>query len=144
MNTPATTNHPRKIDGSVGGAADVDAVAIRERYGRPELVSKRVAEAPLAELRAAIAGGELQPGERLPPARQLADRLDVNVHTVLRATQTLRDEGLLGIRRGRGTAVTGVAPRLAAFGELAERLVNEARRGGLDDREIVRLVEARL
>ncbi len=95
-------------------------------------------------LRAAIASGELQPGERLPPARQLAHGLDVNVHTLLRATQTLRDEGLLEIRRGRGTAVTGVAPKLAAFGDLAQRLVNEARRGGLDDREIVRLVEARL
>ncbi len=95
-------------------------------------------------LRAAIAGGELSPGERLPPARQLAQGLDVNVHTLLRAMQALRDEGLLEMRRGRGTAVTGAAPKLASFTELAQKLVDEARRGGLDDKEILKLVEAQL
>ena len=96
------------------------------------------------QVRKAIADGELRPGEKLPSARGLAESLGVNVHTLLRAFQTLRDEGLLDIRRGRGTVVTGTAPTFAKFAGLARKLVEEARRAGLADGEIVQLVEAQL
>ena len=96
------------------------------------------------QLRQIIACGDLQPGEKLPAARELAQGLGVNVHTLLRAFQTLRAEGLLEVRRGRGTLVTGTAPRLAEFASLARRLVAEARRAGLADRDIRQLLEAQL
>jgi GntR family transcriptional regulator len=48
-----------------------------------------------AALRRAITEGEAGPGDRLPPARDLAAVLGVNANTVLRALRTLRDEGLL-------------------------------------------------
>jgi DNA-binding transcriptional regulator YhcF (GntR family) len=57
------------------------------------------------EIRRAIAEGEAKPGERLPPARDLAAELGVNTNTVLRALRQLRDEGLLEFRRGRGISV---------------------------------------
>ena len=47
------------------------------------------------EIRRAIADGEAKPGERLPPAKDLAAVLDVNTNTVLRSLRLLRDEGLL-------------------------------------------------
>ena len=96
------------------------------------------------QLRKAIAEGDLQPGEKLPPARELAESLGVNVHTLLRSFQTLRDEGLLEVRRGRGTLVTGAAPKFAKFSGIARKLVAEARRAGLADKEILQIVEAQL
>ena len=45
------------------------------------------------EIRRAIAEGEAKPGERLPPAKDLAAVLGVNTNTVLRALRQLRDEG---------------------------------------------------
>jgi DNA-binding transcriptional regulator YhcF (GntR family) len=58
-----------------------------------------------AEIRRAIADGEAKPGERLPPARDLAAVLGVNTNTVLRSLRLLRDEGLLEFRGGRGIHV---------------------------------------
>ena len=59
------------------------------------------------EIRRAIADGEAKPGERLPPAKDLAAVLGVNTNTVLRSLRVLRDEGLLEFRRGRGISVAG-------------------------------------
>lgn len=96
------------------------------------------------QLRRQIADGTLAPATRLAPARELADSLGVNVHTLLRAYKTLRDEGLLEVRRGRGTIVTGRAPRQAQFVARARDLVAEARQAGLSDQEIRRTLEAQL
>lgn len=96
------------------------------------------------QLRKAIAEGDLQPGEKLPAARGLAESLGVNVHTLLRAFQTMREEGLLEVRRGRGTLVTGAAPKFAKYSGLARKLVAEARHAGLADQEILQLVKAQL
>lgn len=57
------------------------------------------------QIRLAIVRGEVAGGERLPAARDLADDLEVNQHTVLRAYQALRDEGLIELRQGRGATV---------------------------------------
>jgi GntR family transcriptional regulator len=66
-------------------------------------------EQTAAEIRRAIAVGEAKPGERLPPARDLAAVLGVNTNTVLRALRQLRDEGLLEFRRGRGITVAATS-----------------------------------
>lgn len=46
-------------------------------------------------------------GARLPPERQLAERLGVARETLRRALQQLQDEGLLDRRQGAGTFVAG-------------------------------------
>jgi GntR family transcriptional regulator len=94
-----------------------------------------------AEVRRAIADGEAKPGERLPPARDLAAVLDVNTNTVLRALRLLRDEGLLEFRRGRGITVAGTPARGAVVAQ-ARELVHFARRHGYRVDELVRIIES--
>jgi GntR family transcriptional regulator len=94
-----------------------------------------------AEIRRAIADGEAKPGERLPPARDLAAVLAVNTNTVLRALRLLRDEGLLEFRRGRGITVTGTPERSAVI-EQARQLVLVARRHGYGRDELIELIQA--
>jgi GntR family transcriptional regulator len=93
-----------------------------------------------AAIRRAIAEGEAKPGERLPPAKDLAAELGVNTNTVLRALRQLRDEGLLEFRRGRGVTVTGT-PERGAVVTRARELVEFARRQGYQPDELARLIE---
>jgi GntR family transcriptional regulator len=78
-----------------------------------------------AQIRRAIADGEAKPGERLPPARDLATVLGVNTNTVLRSLRLLQDEGLLELRRRRGITVAGT-PEGYAVDELVEMIEDVA------------------
>ena len=92
------------------------------------------------EIRRAIADGEAKPGERLPPAKDLAAELGVNTNTVLRALRVLRDEGLLEFRRGRGISVAGTPERGAVIAR-ARELVDFARLQGYRVDELVKIIE---
>jgi DNA-binding GntR family transcriptional regulator len=93
-----------------------------------------------AEIRRAIADGEAGPGDRLPPARDLAAVLGVNSNTVLRALRMLRDEGLLEFRRGRGVTVAGT-PEHGAVLARARDLLQFARKNGYRREELIRMLE---
>src|SRR5579872_1629951 len=82
-----------------------------------------------AQIRRAIAEGEAEPGERLPPARHLAAVMGVNTNTVLRALRLLRDEGLVELRQGHGIRITGTPARSALLDKVAE-LVQLGRQSG--------------
>ena len=92
------------------------------------------------EIRRAIADGEAKPGERLPPAKDLAAVLDVNTNTVLRSLRLLRDEGLLEFRRGRGISVAGT-PERGAVVQRAKELVQFARGQGYRLDELVKIIQ---
>ncbi len=93
-----------------------------------------------AEIRRAIADGEAKPGERLPPARDLAAVIGVNTNTVLRALRTLREEGLLEFRRGRGISVAAT-PEQGSVVVRAQELVEFARHNGYGRKELIRIIE---
>src|SRR6516225_3437427 len=91
-------------------------------------------------IRRAIADGEARPGERLPPAKDLAAVLGVNTNTVLRALRELRDEGLLEFRRGRGITVAAT-PEQGALVEQTRSLVQLARRNGYSVERLIELIQ---
>jgi GntR family transcriptional regulator len=85
-----------------------------------------------AEIRRAIANGEAGPGDRLPPARDLA--------AVLKALRLLRDEELLEFRRGRGITVAGT-PERGAVVTMARELIDFARSQGFRRDELISLIQ---
>jgi GntR family transcriptional regulator len=94
-----------------------------------------------AEIRRDIASGDVRPGERLPPARDMASVLGVHTNTVLRALRTLRDEGVLEFRRGRGVTVSGKPERGVIWAQ-ARELLTQARRFGLQREDVVSIIES--
>ena len=58
---------------------------------------------------AAVARGELRPGDGLPSVRSLAADLGVNLHTVNKAYAVLRDEGHIMMRGRSGAFVADYA-----------------------------------
>jgi GntR family transcriptional regulator len=67
----------------------------------PALVYVQVAD----HIAARIEAGELAPGSRLPPERELAMTYGVAYDTIRRATTLLRQRGLIVTVHGRGTFV---------------------------------------
>lgn len=107
-----------------------DAMTLSDSWARkqPSTVRVGAAEAVLSDLRAAIEGGELAVGERLPSEAALAAKFGVSrsvVREALRSTTTL---GLTETHTGKGTFV--VASEVAAnptFGAYTVDALREAR-----------------
>ena len=93
-----------------------------------------------ASVRAEVARGALRPGDRLPAARDLAESLDINIHTVLHAYQDLRDEGLVDLRRGRGAVITDAATASTELHDPIRSLVADARRLGVGQAAVIALI----
>jgi GntR family transcriptional repressor for pyruvate dehydrogenase complex len=102
----------------------------------------RVYEEVVRQIQDFIASGQLKPGDRLPPERELAQRLEVSRSSLRDAIRTLELVGLVRSRQGEGTVICDVSPESllgplsAALGRKRE-LVNEL----LDVR---RMIEPRL
>lgn len=88
------------------------------------------------QVRAALEGGHLQAGDKLPTVRQLATELEVNFNTVARAYRLLDKKGVISTQRGRGTFITGdvkrdpESQRRQQLSVLAEHFLHEAERLG--------------
>ena len=95
---------------------------LRIEKGSAVPISRQIAD----QIATLCASGGVQPGERLPSVRELARELAVNQNTVLRVYERLCGEGLLEMRHGQGTFVTGrmSKTRMAAH---RSRLIEELR-----------------
>ncbi|MBX3193489.1 MAG: GntR family transcriptional regulator [Schumannella sp.] len=93
-----------------------------------------------ASVRAELARGGLRVGDRLPGAREVSAALEVNIHTVLKAYQLLRDEGLIDLRRGRGAVIAAGAVPPSGMAEAVRDLVARARRHGVSAESLIALI----
>ncbi|NLW22979.1 MAG: GntR family transcriptional regulator [Tissierellia bacterium] len=59
-----------------------------------------------------IAKGALKKGEQLPSVRQLAEDIGINLHTVNKAYNILKNEGFLTIDRRKGAMVSNLMPEI--------------------------------
>ena len=80
---------------------------------------RSIYEQIIAQVQEGVATGALQPGDRLQPVRQLADKLDIAPGTVARAYSELEQRGVVITEGARGTRI---APRAQAKAVSPERL----------------------
>ncbi|MET9346664.1 GntR family transcriptional regulator [Streptomyces termitum] len=91
----------------------------------------------------ALRMGLLEPGDRLPTAREVVEATAINPNTVLKAYRELEREGLVEARRGLGTFVRATLGTTAPAdsplrGELAA-WARRARTAGLDREDVTAL-----
>jgi len=98
------------------------------------------------EVRRGLVVGILQAEDPLPSVRQLAAELKVNPNTVQQAYRELEREGLVQVRRGKGTFVAEMRDgdrarqRSELATSLAKRALREAHRHGLGAEELVEAI----
>lgn len=102
------------------------------------------------QIKFAVAGEAIQPGELVPSVRELARELAVNPNTVSRAYRELQTENVLETVRGTGLEVTPRAPercrkdRVALIRERIRSVLMEASQSRLEISEIRALAEEEL
>ncbi|WP_295010867.1 FadR/GntR family transcriptional regulator [uncultured Microbacterium sp.] len=71
-----------------------------------------VTDEAIEKIKAMIVSGELSPGDRLPPEKELAERLGLSRSSMREAVKALEVIRVLDVRRGDGTYVTSLEPHL--------------------------------
>ena len=112
-------------------------ITIDESDRRP--IYRQVAD----EIKGLIARGELREGMALPPVRQVADDLGINLNTIAAAYRELQREGLLKVRHGSGALVSSRLLNQQSDSELRKALRSSLAHlvlAGLPRSEIVEIV----
>ncbi|WP_406476139.1 GntR family transcriptional regulator [Streptomyces sp. NBC_01615] len=89
--------------------------------------------------------GLLEPGDKLPTAREVVEATAINPNTVLKAYRELEREGLVEARRGLGTFVRkslGAAPADSPLRAELDAWAARARAAGLDHDDVAALFTA--
>ena len=95
------------------------------------------------EVRSSIMLGLLKPRDRLPPVRELASQLNINLHTVRHAYSILREQNIVSSRPGAGTIIQentsgdDVLRRDQLLRDIATRALRSANRHGFGVEELV-------
>jgi GntR family transcriptional repressor for pyruvate dehydrogenase complex len=71
-----------------------------------------VTDQAILRIKAMLMSGELKPGDRLPPEKELGDKLGLSRSSLREAVKALELIRVLDVRHGDGTYVTSLEPRL--------------------------------
>lgn len=98
------------------------------------------------EIIKSIAKGDLEINESLPSVRALADEIGINLHTVSKAYNLLKDEGYINIDRRKGAIVNNlpIKKEESNFNNIKEQielLVAESYLKGIEEAEFINLCE---
>jgi GntR family transcriptional regulator len=96
------------------------------------------------EIKALIARGELKEGMALPPVRQVAADLGVNLNTIAAAYRELQKQGLLKVRHGSGAFISSNRMAQQTDAELRKALrasLAHLALAGLPRAEVLAIVE---
>jgi hypothetical protein len=75
-----------------------------------------VTDEAILKIRDLIASGRINPGDRLPPEQELATSLGISRSSLRETVKALSQAKVLDVRRGDGTYVTSLEPRLLLSG----------------------------
>jgi len=75
------------------------------------------------QIKEQIRKGYLRPGDELLSVRELAKHLGINLHTVHRAYQKLRDQGVITLRLGQRARVAPLREQPASRADVEQALV---------------------
>jgi GntR family transcriptional regulator len=102
------------------------------------------------QIRLLIHQGHLQVGDLMPTVRELAVQLEINSNTVARVYRDLQQEGVLTLKRGVGTFVSGETPlyamtpkELKTLEKQVDALIATSLRMQLTPVELLQLIETR-
>lgn len=91
-----------------------------------------------------IATAEIREGDPLPSVRQLANNIGINMHTVNKAYNVLKQEGFIQLDRRRGAIICVDVDKLKALAVMKEQLYVLLAQGsckGITKDEIHKLVD---
>jgi GntR family transcriptional regulator len=98
-------------------------------------------------IKALIASGDLKEGMTLPPVRQVAGDLGVNLNTIAIAYRQLQEEGFVAVRHGAGAVISSRRARDVEENALRKQLrtlLTQLVLAGLSDRAIASMVRQEL
>ncbi|MBN2588861.1 MAG: GntR family transcriptional regulator [Sedimentisphaerales bacterium] len=94
-----------------------------------------------------VASGRLEPGDKLPPVRKLAEQLLINPNTVARSYRELEAANILNTRQGSGVFVSdGVSPlarreQKRILKERIDLLLAEAQQMNITTEMVIELIQ---
>ncbi|MCL2214955.1 MAG: GntR family transcriptional regulator [Treponema sp.] len=102
----------------------------------------------IQQIEYAILSGRMKSGDKLPTIRSLAVDLKTNPNTIARAYNELEIRGILETQVGSGTYISDKKPVMEddslnrKIREVISRFVQELRDLGVENREMIKLIES--
>jgi GntR family transcriptional regulator len=102
----------------------------------------------IQQIEYAVLSGRMQSGDKLPTIRSLAVDLKANPNTIARAYSELEIRGILETQVGSGTYISDKKPVMEddslnrKIRKVLGRFIQELRDLGVDNRELIRLIES--
>lgn len=98
-------------------------------------------------IRLRVASGQAHPGDQLPSIRELAEQLQINTRTIVKAYDELDRAGLVVTQHGRGVFIASqraslpVRERRKRLREMALKIVVEASQIGSPIEEVLEVIQ---